>query len=269
MKNRNYSKLKETIDNFVCEYQDDEELGEMVKGLISGNPDGNMVLCFEGDVGTRYRVIATYLGKDYIVCWFQFCEDGSLYFGVRDKNSEPHATGQVKSLNGQISIRVTDDALPPALNKDETKERFSFHGSGEIHDGQIGHTTYREPIIRAKEQSELFWACFKELNLFEEIQHLKRDDISLMINIQEKHALMLHVLIAPSNKTQLHGINDGKNNMFILIDYHGIREIGDVTLQLVFAPGINAEVPPHSIVVWPTKDIEEIREGWNIYACVE
>ena len=54
MKNRNYSKLKETIDNFICEYQDDEELGEVVKGLTSGNSVGHMILYFEGDVGTRY-----------------------------------------------------------------------------------------------------------------------------------------------------------------------------------------------------------------------
>ncbi len=184
--------------------------------------------------------------------------NGSLYFGVRYKNSEHRIPGKVIPVDGKISINMNTETLLQKLDASRIKDRFSFHGSGEIHDGQIGHTTYREPLISTKEQSELFWIYFKELNYFEEIQQLRKGDISLMMSIKEKHMLILHTLITPRNNVQLQPINNGKNNMFVLIDFHGIKEIGDITLQLVFAPRINPEAPQSSIVIWSTKDSKNI-----------
>ena len=258
MKNHNYMKLMNTIDEFVKEYQNSAEFGEMIRGFNNGSEEGNIILRFEGDVGAKYRIVVPYLGKKYVVCWFQLCTDGSLYFGVRDKNSEPRASGTVKSVDGKITINMNSDELPPKLNGCETKDRFSFHGSGEIHDGQVGHTTYRKPIIQTTEQSELFWVCFREICFFEEIQQQRKDDISLNVYIPEKHMLVLHALIAPSDKVQLNGINNGKGNVFVVINFRGLVSVGDLSLQLVFASGANSEVPQRSIVVWPTTDIESV-----------
>ncbi|MBQ7863260.1 MAG: hypothetical protein IJ353_02210 [Lachnospiraceae bacterium] len=252
MKKHNYDNLIKTTEAFVNKYQDDDNFKDMIGWLTGERKDGQAILRFEGDLGVRYRVAVPYLEKLYLVFWFQFCEDGSLYLGVRDKNSEHHQAGTVKSIDGKIQINMNGESLSPKLDENEVKDRFSFHGSGEIHDGQIGHTTYRNPLISIKEQEEVCWVCFKELNQFETIETRKKDDISLLMDVPEKHFLIMHALIAPSSKVQLQGINDGKNNEFLLIDFHGVKEIGDVTLQFVFAPCFAEELPQRSVVVWPT-----------------
>lgn len=257
-KKSNYYELMNTIKNARKEYKDNETLA-MLDQCLSPILNGHMVCMFEGDLGAKYRIIVPYLDKKYVVFWFQFCKDGSLYFGVRDKISDKHHGSRTKSVDGNIIINMNEDVLPINETNKLTKDRFSFHGSGEIHSVEVGETTFREPILETREQKELFWVCFRELNNFEEIQISRKDDIDILVNVKEKHMLILHAFIAPSNKVQLAGINDGNNNHFLVINFPGTDSEEELALQFVFTAGPNAEVPDRSIVVWPTieKDYSE------------
>ena len=260
-KQDNYYKLKADVEQVIKEYQNDPELGEQLRRLKVGVEEGQAFLVFDGDVGTKYRIAVPYLNKIYIVGWFQLSSDGSLYFGVRDENTDKRKAGTVKSEGGMITIDVNEKNLPPLITDSKAKDRFSFHGSGEIHDLEVGHTTYRPSIRESTEQSELFWVVFKEISKFDECQQLRKNDISIMTVIQEKHALALHAWISPSDKVQLHGINDGNNNFFIIINFHEIDTVGDLSLQLVFSPLPDPEAPERTIVVWPTIGIKRFENG--------
>lgn len=253
-KQGNYPKLKAEIEYVINEYKDDPVLSQLINRLQAGTKDGHVVLTFDGDVGTKYRILVPYLGKIHVVCWFQMSSDGSLYFGIRDKNAEKRKAGKVRTENGFISIDLNEEHLSPIIADGIVKDRFSFHGSGEIHDLDDNNTTFRPPIRELKEQSELFWVLFKEISKFDECVQPRKNDISIITDMEEQHPLLLHALISPTDKVQLQGINDGANNFFIAINYSGIEGVGDISLQLVFTALATSEQPKRTVVIWPTLD---------------
>ena len=222
--------------------------GDWIKSL----GDTLKVGLYEGKIGEKYRIVVPYKNKFYAIFWFQFCSDGSLYCGLRDKISQKREPGIVHYENGVYSINLDEAKNKRVLEK--AKDRFSFHASGEIHDPQIGHNTQRVPISKLREQSEVFRVFFQNLANFECIHQTRKNDLCVLANIDEEYSLILVAYIAPKSKTVIQPINDGKNNYIMLLNYPAAEDLGEFCIQLCFAPNVEKGTHDISILAWPTQE---------------
>ena len=255
VKNNNYDKLINDINAVINEYQNDLEIGEQLKAFGDTIDSGSLVIVFNGDLGTRYRIAIPDKEKMRIVAWFQFARDCSIYFGVRKKSMVKRKTGSVKSIDGQITINLNEEYLPPLIIDTPTKDRFSFHGSGEIHNGEVGNNTYRTPIKKTEKQSELFTVAFEKVSNFDDVQDLRKNDIEIKLNISENQMLILRAYISPTDKVELVGINEEAPHVFLVINFLESDANKPLSLILVFSTILADPSPPdNTTVIWPTID---------------
>ena len=252
-KKHNYHKLMADIKAVINEYQNDPEIGDYLKSFDNISDGRIATLVFDGDIDTTYRLAIPYKNQIHVVAWFEFARDCSVYFGIRKESTEKRKTGSVKSVDGQISINTNEEHLPPLITDAPTKDRFSFHGSGEIHNGEVGHNTYRQAIRETREQSELFTVAFERISSFKTIQTTRKTDIEIPLNVLENQMLLLRAYIAPTDKVELIGVNEGAPHFFVIINFPDADAVQPLSLLLVFSTILAEPSPPdRTIVLWPT-----------------
>ena len=252
-KKHNYYNLMNDIKAVINEYQNDPEIGGILKSFDNISDSEMATVVFDGDLGARYRIVIPYNDKNYGIAWIEFTQDCSVYFGVRKESTEKRRTGSVKSVDGKITINTNEEYLPPLITDAPTKDRFSFHGSGEIHCSEVGRNTFRPSIRQAQEQSELFTVAFEKISNLDEAEAERKTDIRIPLNILENQILILRTYIAPTNKVKLIGVNEGAPHFFVIINFPESDAVQPLSLILVFST-ILAEpsLLDRTIVVWPT-----------------
>ena len=213
--------------------------------------NGAKIGFYDGVLGQKYRIIVPYEDNFYAVFWIQFCADGSVYCGIRDKAGKAHEPGAVTQENGRLILNLNDVQGRHLLEK--SKDRFSFHGSGEIHDPQIGHNTYRRATKDIDTQEELFRVVFKNISKFEHISQSRKTDICILTNIEPEHALLLTAYISPKGKAKIPSLNDGANNYIVCLSFPKSDEIDEFSIQLCFAPTVEKGTPDISVLMWPVQ----------------
>jgi len=211
--------------------------------------DQSIVAVYDGIIDKVQRVIVPYCDKFYVVFWYKFSSDGSFYCGIRDKDATQMTGGVTSVENGILSVVVDENNFE---NKPK-KDRFSFHGSGEIHAPLLGENTYRLPITDIKHQDEIFKVLFKDISLFEEITVPKKLDLCTLMYVPEMSGLMLDVSISPLGQNDLKSFNDGKNHFTAVINYKATDKIPAFTIQFVFVAIPTENKPKYSILAWPAR----------------
>ena len=96
---------------------------------INDLKDKGAVAFYDGEFKKSYRIVVPYNNKVYAIFWFEVSSDGSLYCGIRDRQSKRMANGVLECQDGTLTVKYSD----MDFKSKPTKDRISFHASGEIY----------------------------------------------------------------------------------------------------------------------------------------
>lgn len=212
---------------------------------------------YEAEIGVKYRIVVPYMNSFYAVFWLQFHEDGSVYFGIIDKEATKYKSGVVNENNGLFSINLEDE-VPYKPIGEAFKNRFSFHGTGEIHDPATHEETFRLPTNQVNQRDELFKVFFKEISRFRCINQTRKSDLCVRLYTPPQHMLVLTATIIP---TEMLSIGSGNQDSYTaILSFPEHNDIRALSIELRFEPCVDEGSPDVSLVVWPVKKDREYGE---------
>jgi hypothetical protein len=221
-----------------------------------------MTNCVAGvwDVEPRNRVrIAISSGKSPFrgVLWIEFGRDGSIYFGPRNPKYA-YVKGTAKEMKDGEVFFSYDEGTPLSNEPLENVNKLSFHASGVIN--TFGRRSIRSSIRDIQKRELLCHFLPEKLSKFPLIEKQKKFDIGLNIPGSDERVLCCSIFIAPIDHA-LPPVEE-KGALFqasVLLSCRSFENVQPLCVQLLFVLKDSTEFPPYTLIVWPAKEANVIK----------
>lgn len=201
-------------------------------------------------IGDRIRVVIHYGGHWRPIFWFVVERDGSIYLGPRYINVAALRKGSQSSQDGSATIKYADGQTIDDPNLLRVA-KISFHASGMIH--AAGDRLLRQSLRGLDEQQLLCHVVFQHLQNFATVptQQIKKRDVCLRYQIDERRPLQAQFYVAPREKTRLIDVEAANRQMNLVFEYSGFASVPELSVQLTLSHGPVGPWPPATYLVFP------------------